>query len=482
MARPNWVAFRFLGKGPLALMSRLMLLLLVGIPLLLLRCALAIVVGGGVVWGALAMTAGGTGTFMVVYRPAIEFMHTSDLFQDVWRVAFTEILPFALNICLFVVKLILEIWNGFCPWLDTVVGIVFDLVLRLGDMLWNQGILQYMLSWVTRLVVFMVEPVTDALVTVLESLMWAEEMLSDPGVSDVLSGAPCATKEVGEVLLAIVVLTLTIMVRYWQLFWQLMLPLAYTFIRMVLPTIIRILPDIMEFVTTFFAIFATDPAKRIIAILLDALPLVVDITKVLICSVGVYYGGVVCLMTSFSLQRIQWYFKYVLKPTICGGMSFAGGCMAPWLHMKSTGMDCLQCGVYNTACDCEANDKPAGPPPGGNKWHCHGTCEGRAHAGPIKTTPTEAAYDPFSESLSGPRAVPPPSVVWAAGSTTLPLPKNPLNRSHLVLQSLGRGCTPHQQPRCPLHDRGATKYGRMAGLCVPHPRRPRHRRLRQRPT
>ena len=159
------LAFRFLGVGPLALLVRLLLLLLIGVPLLLFRCTLAVVVGGGVVWGAMAITAGGTGVVTVFYRPAIEWMHTSDTFQTIWETALTDILPQGLNIGLYATKLMLELWNGFCPYLAAAIDAIFEVCVRLANMLWNQGVLQYMLTWLMRLFVFMVEPVTDALVT-----------------------------------------------------------------------------------------------------------------------------------------------------------------------------------------------------------------------------------------------------------------------------------------------------------------------------
>jgi hypothetical protein len=287
----NWMAFRFLGAGKIALLSRLLLLVFVGVPLLLFRCALAVVVGGGVVWAGLAMTAGGTGVFAVAYRPIVEWMHTSPTFQEAWKVALAEMLPYGLNIMLFTVKLLIEVWNGFCPFLAKVVDVIFDLAVRLALMLWNQGILQRMLSWLTRLVVFMVEPVTDALVNVLESLLWAEDWVSganvDLGGEETAETATCAAEEATEMLLAIVVITLTIFVRYLELLWSLLLPLMYAFFRIVLPRLIGFLPDVLELITQFFSIFSTDPAKRVIHLLIEAFPLLVQQVKILICSGGI---------------------------------------------------------------------------------------------------------------------------------------------------------------------------------------------------
>ena len=386
------LAFRFLGVGPLALLVRLLLLLLIGVPLLLFRCTLAVVVGGGVVWGAMAITAGGTGVVTVFYRPAIEWMHTSDTFQTIWETALTDILPQGLNIGLYATKLMLELWNGFCPYLAAAIDAIFEVCVRLANMLWNQGVLQYMLTWLMRLFVFMVEPVTDALVTVLESLIWAEEWVTDGDVN--LEEGACATGDIGEMLLGIVVITLTILVRYAQLFWQLMLPLMYAFVRIVLPRIVRVIPDLMEVVTQFFSIFTTPPVKRVIIILIEAFPMLIEMVKIVVCSFGVYGGAIACILMAQALKSLNFFLRYFIKPMVCGGMSFICGCLGNWIHMKTNSMSCMECGDYSTACGCTANSKVTGGQASG-KWQCRGTCTGVPGAPTTpSTTPPEDGDDP----------------------------------------------------------------------------------------
>ena len=53
------LTFRLLGAGPVALMAKLLLLLLIGVPLMLFRCTLAVIVGGGVVLGGRGDISGG---------------------------------------------------------------------------------------------------------------------------------------------------------------------------------------------------------------------------------------------------------------------------------------------------------------------------------------------------------------------------------------------------------------------------------------
>jgi hypothetical protein len=383
----NLLAFRFLGAGKVALVSRLFLLLFVGVPLLLIRCSLAVIVGGGVMWAGLAATASGTGVFAVAYRPIIEWMHTSPTFQEVWRVALTEVLPYALNIILFAVKLLLEVWNGFCPFLAKVVDVIFDLALRLALMLWNQGILQRMLTWITRLIVFMVEPITDALVAVLESLLWAEEWVSDFDIdaSGALGAgaeaAKCATEEATEMLLAIVVITLTNLVRYLQLLWSLLLPLMYGFFRIVVPRLIKVIPDILELISQFFSLFTTDPAKRVFRLLIEAFPLIIEQVKIVICSVGIYGASIACLLAATFLKFVSFWIKEVAGPVVCGGMSFMTGCLWSWIQMKLNNVPCFNCGHFNTGCGCTG--KVNGANIDKTDWACVGTCSDTQRASTV---------------------------------------------------------------------------------------------------
>jgi hypothetical protein len=91
--------------------------------------------------------------------------------QHAWDQA-ASMLAWILSVFVFKIRLIVEIWNGFCPVLQLFKSIIFEALKSLALLWFAAPVLQYMALWVVRLVVFTLEPMMDLIVTLFETLAY----------------------------------------------------------------------------------------------------------------------------------------------------------------------------------------------------------------------------------------------------------------------------------------------------------------------
>lgn len=433
----RWLAFESLGTGPATVVPRLLLLWLVGLPLVLVRMTVAaalIFLSMGVPsMLVVGVTTGGAVVFQATYRDVMDWAMHDDDFQFVWDAAAT-VLGVGLSILVYSLRLIVEIWNGFCPIVALFVDVLYELAVQLTVVWYAAPVLQYMALWVMRLVVCLTEPALDLLVAVAESFMFlVNELLAlvppqavDPltGAVDPLTGGPeairaqaatamgmslpeydtyCAEhpedekchvaggagrrlfaglaydpdnpigrdaadaiRPVGDILLEVVCVVLTVLLRVSQALLVALAPLAYAFLRLVFVTLVKLAPVLVELVATVASILNSEATRRILDFLLQALPLLLEVAGGLLCSLGVYLGSAICYVIYALSVTLGFVLRYLMRPVACGGLAVLSGCFEAFVMSAIEGKECYSCGQYNTACGCRRNTFPVAG--------CGGTC------------------------------------------------------------------------------------------------------------
>jgi hypothetical protein len=164
------------------ILVRLVLLWTLALPLLLLRAALGVFI----IWATMGFfqlasastTVGGGVLFQTYYREVMDFAVTSPTFQRAWDVMATTT---ALTLSIFVwsVRLMVEIHNGLCPLYNLLFDAILILFQQLALLWYAAPVLQYFATWVITVVVYLIEPAMDCLVTIFETFMFlVKELLS----------------------------------------------------------------------------------------------------------------------------------------------------------------------------------------------------------------------------------------------------------------------------------------------------------------
>ena len=182
----RWQTFSMFGSGKASVIPRIIALWCIGIPLLMAKFVVAffaVFMTLGVVGAPLVALGGGSIAFQHYYRDVTEWMMLDEGVQHTWDQA-ASMLAWILSITVYKIRLIVEIWNGFCPVLQLFKSIIFEALKSLALLWFAAPVLQYMALWVVRLIVFTLEPMMDLIVTLFETLAYM--------FSEVIEGAPAA--------------------------------------------------------------------------------------------------------------------------------------------------------------------------------------------------------------------------------------------------------------------------------------------------
>ena len=452
----RWLAFGWMGEGPLMIIPRLLMLWVIGLPLLVMRLALSLVVLyltlGVPTMVLVGVSVGVTVPLQMYYRDVLKWAMHNDTFQDVWD-AVASALAIALALLVYAIRLLVEIHNGFCPFWVLIADVLYEVAIQLTVIWYAAPALQYMALWILRLFVFLLEPTLDLLVTIVESFMFlvvetvsvigsiaendhegirngsrrlmteasirakrAEAMgltpeqfevhcaehpedqmcwveASDPNadIGNVGRDAAGAMRSQGEMLLEIVSIVLITLIRVIQAFLIAFMPIIYSFFRMVLPVLLRLFPIAFELVGALAAILVSDPFKRILDYMIQAIPIILEVASILLCDIAIYLGSAACYILYGIVVYFGFYLKYIIRPRICGLGAFYGGCLEAFVTSMLDGQLCYSCGQYNTACGCRKATYPSNG--------CGSSCveEGTNKVIPAPA-PTESTYSPSNRS------------------------------------------------------------------------------------
>ena len=171
----RWLAFSWVGDGPLSIIPRLLMLWVIGLPLLVMKLAVSILLlyltMGLPAMAAVGTTVGVTVPLQMYYRDVLKWAMHDDTFQDVWD-AVASALAISLALLVYTTRLFVEIHNGFCPLLTLCAGLLYEVAIQLSVIWYAAPALQYIALWLLRLFVFLMEPTLDLLVTVFETFMF----------------------------------------------------------------------------------------------------------------------------------------------------------------------------------------------------------------------------------------------------------------------------------------------------------------------
>lgn len=416
----RWLTFAWLGTGTGSILPRLLLLWMIGLPILLMRLALGLVLLyvtlGMPAMLTVSVTVGVTVPVQMYYREVLKWAMHDDTLQEIWD-AVASALAIALALLVYTIRLFVEIHNGFCPFIALVAEVLYEVAIQLSVVWYAAPALQYMALWLLRLLVFLIEPMLDLLVTVFEAFMFlvvetvsaiADEASSDgttdpdtvraqamgltleeyrahcaehpedqrcwatdpsPGsrrlqsdAADTMEGlgkdAAGAMRSQGEMLLEVVAIVLTSLLRVMQALLIALAPMIYSFFRMVLPILLKLFPFVFELAASLAAIFVSDAFKRILDYLIQAIPIVVEFVGTLLCTVGIYLGSALCYIVYALAVTLSFFITYYVRPYFCGLGAFYGGCLESFVMSMLDGNSCYSCGKYNTACGCRASTFP----------------------------------------------------------------------------------------------------------------------------
>lgn len=371
--RVRHMTTELLGFSGAAFLPRLLLLWLVILPLLLLRAAAVLLVGmiffGGT-WTMVAMTATPATAVGVqaYYRDFLAWAEDNDTFQKVWDTA-AHIIALCINILVYMFRLLLELWNGFCPLLALMIDIVYEVCRQLVVIFFGNPILQYMVMWIVRLVVLVLETWIDSMVGILEAFgQFAEDMTVGVGTKlaeegeEVFGRRLLAGEEVyvpvGEILLHIAVAFITFYLRIQEAVYVAFLPLISSFVQFVLPKLLKYIPPFASIIVQIFSLFASEPVRRILLYWLEAMPILLELLQAIICGWVTYIAPMYCYMAYAFTVVLSFFLKYVVRPVVCTSNAFLGGCSKSFIYAAFAGHECFECGDFSTACGCKKYARP----------------------------------------------------------------------------------------------------------------------------
>jgi len=379
------LSFPMFGNSKAAFLPRFLAMWTIVLPFLILRALVTLflfassmgIIAPYVVAGTAGPIAG-----QAYYRDVMEWAQEDDTFQAVWN-TMAEIFAFMFNVMLWCLRLLLEIWNGFCPLIALLIDIVYDVLRQLAVMWYAAPVLQYIGMWLVRFVVYTIETFLDALVSIAEAFaQFAEDMTVNLANAVIQEGeeqfedldvgrrrlfsSGGGVEVVGDVLLFICVSIATLIIRVTEALVVAFLPLIYSFLRLVLPKILKYIPPLIQLGAKFVGLFTSDPVKRIVNYIIQAVPLFVEIFGSYLCAIVIYLGSAFCYLIYIVCVTISFFLRYVVRPLICSGNAILAGCFRAFVRASMNGDECYSCAGYHTACGCDPrNSAPA-----------HGGCDG----------------------------------------------------------------------------------------------------------
>ena len=167
----RYMQFSVLGTGKASVLPRLVALWMIGLPVIITRLLVGFLIlaitMSTLQFGCVTIVAGTSIPFQAVYRDITAWAMDNDGLQQAWDVA-ARVLSLSLSILVFSIRLLVEIWNGLCPFISLFIDVVFE-AMKLLVMVWYAApVLQYFAMWLLRLVILTMEPYFDCLVAIVE--------------------------------------------------------------------------------------------------------------------------------------------------------------------------------------------------------------------------------------------------------------------------------------------------------------------------
>jgi hypothetical protein len=298
---------------------------------------------------------------------------------------------------MYALRLFNEIWNGLCPPVALFVDVVYEICRQLVVILYAHEIILYCLLWLLRLFLFLLEPLIEAFVLVLEAFaQFAEDMTV--GLTAALQreadeqfGRRAAPPQSGpvpaEILLYVCVVLFTALINACAAVLVAFLPLLYSFLRVVLPKLLKYGPVVADVVIKLFSLFASEPVRRIAHALIEMLPIILELLQGFICGIVVVLGPILCYLVYFTAVTLYFILTYMVQPCVCSVVGFLAGCTRSMLYAALAGRSCYTCGSYSTACGCSHGYAPS------NAGDCGSTCVSASD--PVGVPPPAPAAAPL---------------------------------------------------------------------------------------
>ena len=167
----RWMTFAIAGTNRKSVLPRMVFLYMIGLPWILAKITAVILMValtmGTLQFGFVTVVAGTSVPFQANYRRATEFAMNNDGVQTAWDWQ-AKIVSTLLSIGVFTIRLLVEIWNGFCPFFSLLIDVIYEILKTLVMVWYAAPVLQYFALWLLRLVVFLLEPLLDCCVAILE--------------------------------------------------------------------------------------------------------------------------------------------------------------------------------------------------------------------------------------------------------------------------------------------------------------------------
>ena len=405
----QWLTMAFLGEGSFMIVPKLFLLWTVGLPLLIARALVSLVIMyammGLPAMMVIGITTAGTVSFQATYRDVLHFVQTDEGIQDTWDV-FADVLATVLRIFIFVIRLIVELHNGLCPLYALLADVLYELAKQLAVLWFAAPALQYMMTWLLRLVVLCLPAALDLVITVMECFMFlvielsdllptddltevGEGMASDalkqqraammglslpefdtycsehPEVEEChvgsgrrLLNSEEAIRPIGETLLDICSRIIISFLQVTQALLVGLAPIWFPLLTKVISLLLRVAPMVFDVLATLVNIFTSDAMMRILDYLLQAIPILVEGLGGIVCALVIYLGSALCYMIFAVSVTLSFVLRYLIRPMGCLFMFAYAGCLKPLIQSMFDGKSCIDCHGYNTACGCEYKVQP----------------------------------------------------------------------------------------------------------------------------
>lgn len=394
--RAKYLSFKVLGTSKQAIPARLLMMWLFGIPILVIRFCLILLISfffvGLFTGGICVVVVGGTVAQQAVYRDVLRWAGQNDVFQDFWNTT-AEVIATTINFAIRILRAFLEIWNGLVPFISLLIEPIFELMKQIAMMLFGQPILQYFIMLAIRFVFITLEYAMDFFMCLMEIFMFLaddfftnfvplvvnemknaavdsagrtagafqnrrnafdelSEAIDAGSVEDVIS---CS----GDIALHILSVMLAVVVKIVCAWMRVLLPLFYSLFRLVLPKVFKYIPPAIEIVANMASMLISDPVMRVLNYLIKAIPIVIEFVAAFVCSVLTYLGAGFCYLIYGFCTLLSFVLRYVIRPLACGGNAILAGCFRSFIRASMSGNDCYQCGSYHTACGCSHNSVPS---------------------------------------------------------------------------------------------------------------------------
>ena len=351
-----------LGKSKAMIPLRLFILYVLIVPFFVLRVAMSIVFfvcTVGVTTSFFLIASGPTAYFVQSsYRPAMEWAQDNDTFQEVWD-KLAETVAFSVNLTLFVFRLTNEIWNGFCPLLDLVVRIVYNFLKQIATLFVTLPFPRYIVYWAIRFFALTWVEAVNLLVAVLNVFFFAAEELyaeiesiTSKSFRRSVDDAFDTIEILGEIMLAVSTMIFNLCCKIAAALIETFGPLVVTFFVDILPVVLDMVPIFTDVIMWVIDLLTSEPMERLMSLLLQAVPLLIDVAINLVCGFLIYGASAACLVLYVTCVSLSFWLKYYVRPLLCFMFAFYAGCSAPFVGSMLNQRTCYGCGDYRTECSC----------------------------------------------------------------------------------------------------------------------------------